>query len=322
MRHDPGVAYRLGNSESPAHGIRRAAREELDNAIRQLTEGVSSDPVTGVHEARKSVKKERALLRLVRRELGDDTYRAENTALRDAARRLSGLRDAQVGLLTLDRLAEPATGHVPPSTMERVRTALAADGAAHTPAGLPAAAAAVAVELTDVRVRTKQWHLGRDDWKLVSGGLRRAYERGRAALAEVEADPTVEHLHDWRKRVKDLWYHARLLQPLWPEVMEAQAEQAHVLSELLGDDHDLAVLRERLVGDPALAGAVPADLDPLIAVIDRRRAELVAEAQGLGRRLYAERPSAFERRMKALWRAWRPRNSAASVSAQTAQSSA
>jgi CHAD domain-containing protein len=322
MRHHPPVAYRLRNSESPSRGIRRCAREELDNAIDQLTEGVSSDPITGVHEARKSLKKERALLRLVRGELGDDTYRAENTALRDAAARLSGLRDAQVGLLTLDRLAEPAAGHVPPETMERLRAALAADADGHAPTGLPALAAAVAVELTDVRDHVKRWHLERDDWGLVSGGLRRAYERGVAALADVEADPTVERLHEWRKRVKDLWYHARLLQPVWPEMMDAQAEQAHVLSELLGDDHDLAVLRERLVSDPTLAGDAPGDLDPLIGVIDRRRADLIAQARLLGRRLYAERPKAFERRMKGLWRAWRPRTSAPSVSTQTAHSSA
>jgi CHAD domain-containing protein len=322
MRHDQPVAYRLRNSESPARGLRRCAREELDNAIEQLTEGVSSDPVTGVHEARKSLKKERALLRLVRGEIGDGTYRAENAALRDAARRLSGLRDAQVGLLTLDRLAEPAAGHVPPETMERLRAALGAGGNGTAPAGLPAVAAAVAVELTDVRARVKGWRLERDDWGLVADGLRRAYDRGVAALDDVEADPTVERLHEWRKRVKDLWYHARLLQPLWPEIMDAQAEQAHVLSELLGDDHDLAVLRERLVSDPALAAGVRADLDPLIGVIDRRRAELIEQARVLGRRLYAERPKAFERRMKALWRAWRPRTSTPSVSTQTAHSSA
>jgi CHAD domain-containing protein len=316
------MAYRLSDGESPARGLRRCAREELDNAIEQLTEGVSSDPITGVHEARKSLKKERALLRLVRGEIGDGTYRAENGALRDAARRLSGLRDAQVGLLTLDRLAEPAAGQVPLETMERLRAALAGDGDGRAPDGLPALAAAVAVELTDVRARVKSWRLERDDWALVSGGLRRAYERGVAALGDVEADPTVEHLHEWRKRVKDLWYHTRLLQPVWPEIMDGQAEQAHVLSELLGDDHDLAVLRERLVSDPALAGGVPGELDPLIGVIDRRRAELLEQARVLGRRLYAERPKAFERRMKALWRAWRPRTSTPSVSTHTAQSSA
>jgi hypothetical protein len=44
--------------------LRRSAREQLENAISELTDGVKVDTVTAVHDARKALKKERSLLRL------------------------------------------------------------------------------------------------------------------------------------------------------------------------------------------------------------------------------------------------------------------
>ena len=46
-----------------------------------------------VHETRKSIKKVRALMRLVRTEPGE-SYTAENAALRGTGRRISEIRDA------------------------------------------------------------------------------------------------------------------------------------------------------------------------------------------------------------------------------------
>jgi hypothetical protein len=92
--------------------------------------------------------------------------------------------------------------------------------------------------------------------------------------------------------VKDLWYHERLLKKAWPPVLGAQADEAHELSDLLGGEHDLAVLAERLGDDP------PTEVtDDVLDLIDERRAVLLAQIRALGRRVYAEKPKAFERRI-------------------------
>ena len=84
--------------------------------------------------------------------------------------------------------------------------------------------------------------------------------------------------------------------------MRGHAEDAHRLADLLGDDHDLAVLRSTLV---ELDGQIPRDLDPVLGLIEHRRAQLQTEAMFLGERLYAEKPKAFVRRLRRYWRAWR-----------------
>jgi hypothetical protein len=84
--------------------------------------------------------------------------------------------------------------------------------------------------------------------------------------------------------------------------MKGQAKDAHLLSDLLGDDHDLALLRETLQNaGPALA----VEVDSVLALLDHRRAQLQTQAMLLGERLYAEKPKAFRRRMRAYWKAWR-----------------
>jgi hypothetical protein len=45
------------------------------------------------------------------------------------------------------------------------------------------------------------------------GSLRRIYRRGRKAMQHAQADPTNENLHEWRKRVKDLWHAEQILRP-------------------------------------------------------------------------------------------------------------
>ena len=97
-------AYRLKEDEPLPDGIARVARGRIDHAIDELRGKTDSTPVEAVHEARKDMKKLRALLRLARGELGRQTYDRENACFRDAARELAGQRDADVMLETLDRL--------------------------------------------------------------------------------------------------------------------------------------------------------------------------------------------------------------------------
>ena len=87
---------------------------------------------------------------------------------------------------------------------------------------------------------------------------------------------------------------------VWPSIA-GQAKDAHALADLLGDEHDLAILDQRLAhGVPA-----PVDVDGVRELIAHRRDELRAEALRIGARVYAEKPKAFRRRMRRVWRASR-----------------
>jgi len=162
--------------------------------------------------------------------------------------------------------------------------------------GRRTAAAGVVAMLREARGRVNGWPLERDSFDALRDGLKRTYRRGRRDLRAARADPTVEALHEWRKRAKDLWYQQTLLRALWPPVMQAVGDEAHELANRLGDDHDLAMLadwvREHAEAEPEFFEAV-----------QRRRSELQGEAIALGERLYADRPGAYVRRLRGLWKA-------------------
>ncbi len=302
---DELMSYRLQTDEAVPVGLRRSAREQLDRAIDELSIRIDDDPVEAVHDARKALKKFRSLLRLGRATLNRGERRRENAALRSAGRELSAARDAEVMLEATDDLADQFAGRVPKTTFDTIRRHLEAqrDQARRRllDSGLTGQ---VAEELKAVRSRIDDWTLGRGGWKAIEPGLRRSYARGQAGLREARSHPTVESLHDWRKRTKDLWYHLRLLKPVAPGIVGGAAKEADELSKLLGDDHDLAVLRESLERS---GGDLKVDVDAVLALIDHRREQLQAEAVLRGQRLYAERPKAFVARMHGYWQATRPR---------------
>ena len=297
------MPYRFRGDESVPDGIRRSVREQLDGAVDELTTGVHDDPVEAVHDARKDLKKARSLLRLTRAAVDRDERRRENTALRDAGRSLSSARDAEVMLQAVDALADHFAGQVPQTTFDAIRRHLEAErdtGRQHMFAsGLPGQ---TADELKSVRGRIDDWPIRRGGWRALEPGLLRSYKRGRKALAVARSERTVEALHEWRKRSKDLWYHLRMLKPISPGIVGGQAKEAHALSDLLGDDHDLAILRATL----DTGGALAVHDDAVIELIDRRREQLQAEAFQVGERLYAESTKAFGRRLHSYWKVWRP----------------
>jgi CHAD domain-containing protein len=298
--------YRLKDGEPVPDGVARIAFGRIDHALDELRGKTKSNREDAVHEARKDMKKLRSLLRLVRGEIGDEVYRRENEGFRDAARKLSGVRDADVMLDTLDSIVEERPKEIPSRTAGGLRKALEEHRAAleGDRGGRKTARKEVVADLEQARGRVEEWPLGKDGFEAIEPGLRRAYRRGRRAYRTAREDPSTEHLHEWRKRVKDLWYHQTLLECSWPQLMDPMADVVHELSDHLGDDHDVAVLREWAEAHPAAAGGA-GGLDAFNEAADRRREELQSRAMALGGRLYGERPGAYVRRLESYWRAWR-----------------
>jgi CHAD domain-containing protein len=237
----------------------RIARGRIDDAAEQLS-GHARDRAAAVHEARKDLKKLRSLLRLARPALGSKLYRRENGRFRDLGRALSDARDAEVKLQTLGALRNAG---VAADGIDEYKQALARERAAAeaTEETLDEAIA----ELESARDALDEWDL--NGWRPTGKGLRRAYRRGRKALAAVRAEPSDAAVHEWRKRSKDLWYHLRLLRDGRPEVLAPAADRAHELSDLIGDHHDLAVLAEDVKArrdemSPTPAGACSPDSAP------------------------------------------------------------
>lgn len=301
------MSYRFEADETLAEAFARSAGEQLQTAATALRRDVQTDPADAIHRARKAIKKERALLRLMRDAVERDERRWANETLRGAGRRLSGARDADVVLATLGELSDRYAGQVPQTAFAALRERLQAG---YTRAQLPGPATGqdVAGQLAAIHERLLGRPLRRHGWAALDGGLASTYRRGAKAFAGARAQPSDENLHSLRKRVKDLWYQLRLLAPVAGGAVLGHAKDAHGLADLLGDDHDLAVLREALVG---VGADVAADLDAVLGLLDYRRAELQRQAMSLGERVYAERPRAFRRRMRRSWQAGRGQRRAA-----------
>ncbi|MGA3024534.1 MAG: CHAD domain-containing protein [Bryobacteraceae bacterium] len=293
------MAFQFKRGEPIPRAIRRIVTEQLGSAADQLRNAAPSARDEAVHEARKSIKKVRAILRLMSGELGPMAA-AGNTLLRDLARKLSALRDAAVLVETLDSLKGHLPDDIDPRLLAQVRARLVR-GRAQVRRG-PAATqlpATVAFALERASERVRAWPLGTTGFAALAPGLERAFHRGRKAQLHARKEPTAVVFHEWRKRVKDHWYHIRLLEGTWSEATRSYERSLKELETCLGDDHNLVVLRDRvaaLENAPELAG--------LLAAVDNRQKQLRDRALHLGDRLYAQKPREFVRHAEELWDAW------------------
>jgi hypothetical protein len=87
------MSYRL-RKKSLAREVHRVVREELEETLKELLTVNDQARSTAVHEARKHLKKVRALIRLLRPATGEAFYKLENAAMRKAAERMSSIRDS------------------------------------------------------------------------------------------------------------------------------------------------------------------------------------------------------------------------------------
>ncbi|MBA3746786.1 MAG: CHAD domain-containing protein, partial [Solirubrobacterales bacterium] len=156
-------------------------------------------------------------------------------------------------------------------------------------------------DLAQAAERTADWTFERDDFAGLEPSLRRIYHRGRKRMRTARADPNAENLHDCHKRVKDLWHVAQLLHPADPKRMKRLSRRAHELADVLGDHHDLSVLRDYVEVHPHHFEDEPTR-DALLAAIDRRREVLGRRALKRGGDIYKRRPKRFVADIERGWR--------------------
>jgi CHAD domain-containing protein len=104
------MPFTFKRKETVTESVRRVGHECLDRAI----ESAASHDIEAIHATRKEIKKMRALLRLVKKEIGKSCFRKITDQLREAASYLAPPRDAYVRFKALETLARPASRRAAP----------------------------------------------------------------------------------------------------------------------------------------------------------------------------------------------------------------
>ena len=288
------MGFRLKLREPLPDGLKRVFREQIESALELCRHPAKQRGVT-VHEVRKHLKKLRAAMRLAIPEVGKNRHTREDRCVRKIGRLVSDLRDAQVRLQTLIQLRDDTAKGPEDSPFPRIEELLSLERESFSAAFAGWQKQAIP-QLERVEARLLKWPLEGLTWKQICGAVGKIYKRGQRGLAKTIDDPEPENFHAWRKRVKDIWYQLRILQPLNRMVLTEMARDAEVLGELLGREHDLNFLWARLEtekGDEALRD----ELAQLEKLIRKRGKRLRTNALELGRRFYAEPAKAFAKRI-------------------------
>lgn len=295
------MAFRFRLDEPIQKGFRRIGSEQIERALGELSAGV--DLPAEIHEARKCLKRVRALLRLAREGLGAEVFATENRRFSNIAAQLAPARDDHVLSETLLKLEAAQDGEALRGILRRLRIALhAARSEASLVAADPAMLGPVTAELTEARDRFRQLSLKPATIATLIAGVERSYRRGRKALTAAYETDDDEAFHAWRKGVQAHWRHMSLLSRLWPALMDARVQAARELSQILGDDHDLSLLRVRIdaLADNPLSAS---DTETVLGLVNERQDALRQVAKPRGHILFAASPKAHGEWLEALWSA-------------------
>lgn len=292
------MSYRLKPGRRIAESVRLIGASETHNILTRFA-GNASEGET-VHEARKAIKRLRALLTLIRPAIVANEYSSLQEQLKNVARSVSGLRDAQVMFATVAKLEAHdggvAAGPIAHALQEQLH-------ARHEAAGNHVESNVIVdakKSLKDIATGFKKLTYVADGFAPLAQAMRDNYRKAQHVMASAYEIGHDEQFHEWRKRVQRHWRQLQLVTDVWQKGIQPHIVLARDLSEVLGDDHDLSVLVELVTSQGKALGGAKA-VAAYLAVCRKRQLELRQEAALMGAQLFAEKPSSFAGRISAYW---------------------
>ena len=293
------MAYRFKLDQSPEKNIRRVLLDQIDGAEKRL--GGKGDRAEAVHESRKSFKRIRALLRLVRSGVGETVFDRENAAFRDIANLLATSRDRHVMLQTIAEV-ETNGGDEFAGCADKLRAMLRDGGNAPSAAGDDERISQAQAALGEARKRIRRLKLESDSFAPIADGLLQTYKRGISHMEHALSGDADEPFHEWRKATQQHWRHMKLLTAAWPAYFEVRAEKAKQISLVLGQDHDLSML-VAFAADRKRSGLAADKSEVIASVCKEIQGRLRREAAAHGKVLFSGKPKNFAKHVAGIWTA-------------------
>lgn len=292
------MAFRLVPGTDITQNVREIGTEQIDRSLKKFSG--KSNKTKAVHETRKSMKRLRALLHLIKPAMRKSDFRRDEARLKAIARSLSGARDMQAMSETVVKLEACEDIRVSPTVAKKLRAHLEArrDDAEKNLTG--ATTTQTRQMLREARKDFAQLALQQDDFDLLSQTIKADYRKARRAFRHAYQSGHDEAFHDWRKYVQRHWRQLLLVAPSWPRALRPHIALAKDLSEVLGEDHDLSVLADYIESQEPDLGSQK-DVDAFLQACRARQAQLRDIAHDMGSRLLAEKPSSLAARLRTYW---------------------
>ncbi|WFP76967.1 CHAD domain-containing protein [Mesorhizobium sp. WSM4906] len=258
--------------------VRRILADEIGKALGHL-ETARDKPEQGLHKCRKRLKSLRALLRLVRS--GDESFcQTENECYKQVSALLAGPREATALIETIDRLASAFPEQTAGGGLDAVRERLVLrQHELHAGPGLDAAINAAIAACREGLERIDRLSLPDQPEQaadILAEGARATLRRAKKALDKAGSRGEADDFHDLRKAAKTHSMHLSLLGRLWPTPIKARRKAVDKLGELLGELHDVFVMRALLAADGEPLG--PAEDTKLLRKLLKRSERSLGKA--------------------------------------------
>jgi CHAD domain-containing protein len=285
------VDLEIRKRENFRQGILRMLDTLHNHSARLIVAG--SRQHISVHELRKNIKKIRGILRLIRHEIGHDSYHELNDYYRTIAREVAVLRDDTSQIELLQSMSKKVNSadikRTISSSIRQVEKKRKNEFDRFYDAG------------KHIRVRAlfniqkgKNHYLGfqGDPGFFILKSLKRIHHRARSSFEVSTFYKNDEVYHYWRKQVKYLMYQLNILNNAWPSYFKIYISELNKLGNLLGKLHDLNLFNEH-VHEKQLIVLNDEQKKEMLRYIYKRRAVLKEKVEKTGERLFNESSEDF-----------------------------
>ncbi|MGY6709497.1 MAG: CHAD domain-containing protein [Rhizobiaceae bacterium] len=294
------MSFRIDPAKSCSAELKRVTLLQIDQ-VRRHALAVAENPLKSPHEARKAIKKIRAVLRLAR---GADKsfYRSENARWRDISASLAGPREAAALIETVDRFIGEFADDGNRSTLLTLRAHLVMrlEMLKSTTDALEAAGRDCVAGCDEGARAVAHWPLPRAakaGAHLLAKGAKRAWKEAEAARQEASRTGAEDDFHDLRKAVKRHWAHLALLRDFWPAPVKKRREAVEALGDMLGELNDIYVMEGHM-----RTGEIETGFDTegrFARLLERKRLELCRDSLAEAEKLFGKPPGDLKARFEA-----------------------
>lgn len=292
--------FQINNKFTLEENLKGVVVDRISYIVDQIRR--QEDAQKTIHEIRRSIKRIRAVLRLIRDEIGYSHYHRENLFFRDLARQMAPVRDSYVLCQTVKSLEtnHPEVISTNDYSFLKERLSIQIDQDLDRFIGSSGGFERVLTDIGQAEKRIDQYCLLRHDYVSIKKGIRRVYRSGRFHHSRIGSSFDTELLHEYRKTTKYLQFQMELIQPVYPKLLKAHAGTIDKHTELLGDIRDY----DRL--DFYIQNAVPKEIHStkrkkLLEIIRKRKEEMLVKVLARSQIIYAEKPKEFIKRIQVYW---------------------